>query len=165
MVPQSTQLAAISSALPQYVPPMPDLVIDLSALPARMTGGASSGKRGRPPKQKSPPPVSLDPISKQENDLLPLCVGPALRRALLLLRSFNAKSHQTSEADRVPPESLPAIIALVASRQLVILFRIFLQDIDVSLDWVTARWASDKPCKHRIFSKTVLWPRWERSVH
>ena len=61
-----------------------------------------------------------------------LCAGPTFKRALLLLRSFNARRHLISEAERVPPDSLPAIVALLASRQLVRLFWTCLQDIDVS---------------------------------
>ena len=122
LLPKGTQWPATSPAKPQYGPVSAAMVPEKSASPARPNIKKGTGKRrGRPPKPKSPPPGPIDPVSVQEEALLTLCngPGPALRRALVLLRSFNASQQPATAAGCVPPQSLPAVVAFVACQQLV----------------------------------------------
>lgn len=118
----------------QYMSPASVAMPDRPVSPNERAGARGTGRRGRPPKPKSPVPMSVDPIDRQEHGLLTLCTGPTLRRALLLLRSFNAKRVQASAADRIAPDSLPPLIAFVASRQSARFFDTIFLNPDTSID-------------------------------
>ena len=135
LFPQSSQWMSTTPTKSRYTSPgsvvaMPDRPVS----PNERAGTRGIGRRGRPPKPNSPVPMSVEPIDRQEHGLLTLCTGPTLRRALLLLRSFNAKRVQASAADRIPPDTLPPLIVFVASRQSARFFDTIFLRPDTSID-------------------------------